>query len=101
MQSESEKNTDKSRSRDQQGGRERKHVCLPPRAREKKKCTEPLCTDHHPGGELDPLEEEKARQTWQAQAYSEGLLGMSGRSWDVFNSHLRESFDQILGEVRS
>ncbi|MED6291314.1 hypothetical protein CHARACLAT_022270 [Characodon lateralis] len=31
-----------------------------------------------PGGELNPLEEEKARQTWQAQAHSEGLLGTPG-----------------------
>ncbi|KAK5607703.1 hypothetical protein CRENBAI_014112, partial [Crenichthys baileyi] len=51
--------------------------------------------------QLDPLEEEKARQTWQAQALVrvcwECLAEPSAR--DVFNSHLRESFDQIPGDV--
>ncbi|KAK3568765.1 hypothetical protein QTP86_016277 [Hemibagrus guttatus] len=32
---------------------------------------------NQPGGELDPLTEEDAGQTWQAQTYCEGLLGTS------------------------
>lgn len=30
------------------------------------------------GGELDRLKEEEARQTWQAQERSEGMLRISG-----------------------
>ncbi|KAK3511772.1 hypothetical protein QTP70_021807 [Hemibagrus guttatus] len=53
-----------------------------------------------PGGELDPLAEEDAGQTWHKRIVRvcwERLADPSVRG--VFNSHLRESFNQMPREV--
>ncbi len=54
-----------------------------------------------PGGELDPMAGEEAGQTRQTQAYCKGLLGRLAESpvREIFNSHLRWSFDRIPREV--
>ncbi|KAK3545945.1 hypothetical protein QTP70_016946, partial [Hemibagrus guttatus] len=61
-----------------------------------------------PGGELDPLTEEDAGQTWQAQTYCEGLLGNSGRPFGTSEGRNQkprtqsvnggELFDRIIDE---